>query len=159
VVEMKINVYNTILNEETRHNELKIEKSIICEDSNKLKSPSGVQKLMIEQFQLHKKAEEYVYLVSLDMKCNPLGIFELSHGTVNISLIMPREIFIRALLSGAVGIIIIHNHPSSDITPSSQDLLVTEKIAQAGKMIGVELLDHIIIGGNEYCSLKEMGVL
>jgi len=63
---MKINVYNTILNEETRHNELKIEKSIICEDSNKLKSPSGVQKLMIEQFQLHKKAEEYVYLVSLD---------------------------------------------------------------------------------------------
>ncbi|HCL01266.1 MAG TPA: DNA repair protein RadC [Lachnoclostridium phytofermentans] len=156
---MKINVYNTILNEETRHNELKIEKSIICEDSNKLKSPSGVQKLMIEQFQLHKKAEEYVYLVSLDMKCNPLGIFELSHGTVNISLIMPREIFIRALLSGAVGIIIIHNHPSSDITPSSQDLLVTEKIAQAGKMIGVELLDHIIIGGNEYCSLKEMGVL
>jgi len=72
---------------------------------------------------------------------------------------MPREIFIRALLSGAVGIIIIHNHPSSDITPSSQDLLVTEKIAQAGKMIGVELLDHIIIGGNEYCSLKELGVL
>ena len=52
-----------------------------------------------------------------------------------------------------------HFHPSSDITPSKQDLLVTEKIAQAGKMIGVELLDHIIIGGNEYCSLKELGVL
>ncbi len=156
---MKINIYNTILNEETRHNELRVEKSIICEDGDKLKSPSGIQKLMIEQFELHKKAEEYVYLVSMDIKCNPLGIFELSHGTVNSSLIMPREIFIRALLSGAVGIVIIHNHPSSDITPSKQDLLVTEKIAQAGKMIGVELLDHIIIGGNEYCSLKELGVL
>lgn len=156
---MKINIYNTMLNEETRHNELKVEKSIICENNEKFKSPSGIHKLMTEQFELHKKAEEYVYLVSMDIKCNPLGIFELSHGTVNSSLIMPREIFIRALLSGAVGIIIIHNHPSTDITPSKQDLLVTEKIAQAGQMIGVELLDHIIIGGNEYCSMKELGVL
>ena len=88
-----------------------------------------------------------------------LGETNISKGTVNASLITPRELFIEALQKNAVSIIILHNHPSGDPTPSREDMLTTKRILDAGALIGIDLLDHIIIGNNCYMSFREEGML
>lgn len=70
----------------------------------------------------------------------------------------PREIFYNALKNKAVSIIVMHNHPSGDPTPSREDILITKRLIETGKLIGIELLDHIILGDNRYVSLKESGL-
>ena len=84
---------------------------------------------------------------------------EISKGTVNAALITPRELFIEALQKNAVSIILLHNHPSGDPTPSREDMLLTERIRQAGELIGIELLDHIVMGDNCYISFSEQELL
>jgi DNA repair protein RadC len=86
------------------------------------------------------------------------SVFELSHGNVNSSIVSVREMFQKALLANAVSIIVMHNHPSGDCKPSREDIKVTERMVEAGKLIGVEVLDHIIVG-KDYYSLKEHGYL
>ena len=78
-------------------------------------------------------------------------------GTVNATLVSPRELFLEALKKNAVSIILLHNHPSGDPTPSQEDILLTQRVRKAGDLIGIELLDHIIIGDNRYISLREKG--
>ena len=78
---------------------------------------------------------------------------------MNASIITPRELFIEALHKQAVAIVIMHNHPSGDPTPSEEDILSTSRIKKAGILIGIELLDHIIIGNNCYISFREEGIL
>jgi len=88
-----------------------------------------------------------------------LGIFLLSKGTIDMSLLGIREIYIRALLAGASRIILCHNHPSKDCTPSEKDIVNTKKVKDAGDIMGVELLDHIVIGGPSYFSFMEHDML
>lgn len=83
----------------------------------------------------------------------------LSQGTVSASLAAPREIFIEAFRYQAVSLILVHNHPSGDPEPSEADIVLTEQICAAGKLVGIPLLDHIIIGDNTYVSLKERGIM
>ena len=83
----------------------------------------------------------------------------LSKGTVNASLVSPREIMIEALRYQAVSLILVHNHPSGDPEPSSDDVQITMQVAEAGELIGIPVLDHIIIGDNSFVSLKERGFL
>ena len=80
-------------------------------------------------------------------------------GTKDASLVSPRELFIEALQKQASSVILLHNHPSGDPTPSKEDILVTKRIQAAGKMIGIELLDHIIIGNNCYISFHEKKII
>ena len=82
----------------------------------------------------------------------------VSRGTVNASCATPREIYIEALRFRACGIILLHNHPSGDPAPSREDCLFTERVREAGKLMGIPLLDHIIIGDNSYVSLRERGI-
>ena len=96
-------------------------------------------------------------LLLLNTKVKLIGETNISKGTVNASLISPRELFVEALQKNAVSIILLHNHPSGDPTPSKEDILVTRRIRDAGELIGIELLDHIIIGDNCYFSLREKG--
>ena len=98
-------------------------------------------------------------LLLLDTKSHLIGETDISKGTVNSAVISPRELFVEALQKDAVSIILLHNHPSGDPTPSREDVFVTKKVYEAGQMIGVELLDHIIIGNNCYCSMREQGIL
>ena len=79
----------------------------------------------------------------------------LTIGTANSSLISSRDIFLQALKYNAVFIVLLHNHPSGDATPSNNDISVTRSVSDAGELIGIKLLDHIIIGDNSYVSLKE----
>ena len=74
-------------------------------------------------------------------------------------MISPRELFVEALQKNAVSIVLLHNHPSGDPTPSKEDVLITRRIQEAGRLIGVELLDHIVIGDNCYVSLREKGLV
>ena len=94
-------------------------------------------------------------LLMLNSKSKLLGESDISKGTVNASLVSPRELFIEALNKQAVSIILLHNHTSGDPTPSKSDFLLTKRVKEAGELIGIELLDHIIIGDNCYCSFTE----
>ena len=93
----------------------------------------------------------------LNSKTKLIGESELSLGTVNTTLVSPREVFVEALRRNAVAVILLHNHPSGDPTPSKQDVLITRRVTEAGRLIGVELLDHIIIGDNCFISLRDKG--
>ena len=108
---------------------------------------------------LQDMAEEYVYCVCLDARMRVTGLFEVSHGTVTNSVFSPREIFQKALMLGAVSIVMIHNHPSGDATPSSEDMAATKAVMEAGKILGIQLADHVIVADRTYYSMKEQGVL
>ena len=105
---------------------------------------------------IHEEPEEYMYMICMNTKNKIIGVFEISHGSVNSSIVNPREVFQKALLANAVSIIVMHNHPSGDPTPSREDIEVTKRLIEAGKIVGVEVLDHIIVG-DRYSSLKEKG--
>lgn len=96
----------------------------------------------------------------MDTKNQPIAINVVSVGTLSSSLVHPREVFKPAILSNSASIILSHNHPSGDCTPSSEDISVTARIKESGKLLGIELLDHIIIGDMDgYISVKEKGIL
>lgn len=98
---------------------------------------------------------ESFVVIMLDVKGNPLGWHEVSSGTQTESLVHPREVFMPSVREGAVSIIVAHNHPSGDATPSKQDFGVTERLRDAGKLLGIKLLDHIVIGHNSHTSIME----
>lgn len=103
--------------------------------------------------------QEQVVLLMLTSKSRYLKEQVISTGTVNSSLISPREIFVEALRYNAVFIILVHNHPSGDPNPSKEDYVITKRIQEVGVLIGIKLMDHVIIGDNRYISLKEKGFL
>ncbi len=120
-------------------------------------SPDLVAQYFMET--LRHKDTECVILVCLDAKGRMLGEKKLSDGSVRMSLISPRQIFLEALHAKAVNIILVHNHPSGDPTPSRQDRELTQNLYKLGEMMDILLLDHIIIGDNSYSSFKELGYL
>lgn len=122
-------------------------------------NPKEMGRIFDEIFNLSKACEEKMVMACLDAKCKIIGTFEVSTGTLTSSMVHPREIFKRALLLNAYSIAIAHNHPSSgDTTPSTEDIKITKRLKDAGELLGVSLLDHIIIG-DDYCSLKERGYI
>lgn len=108
------------------------------------RTPAKVVSMMNELFNLENQTEEYIYEVCLDSKMVPRAIFEVTHGSVNETMVPVREFYQKALLSGAVHIIAIHNHPSGNNEPSRADDRAEEKLRKAGELIGVTLIDFII---------------
>ena len=104
-------------------------------------------------------AEERMYVMLLSTKNRVNAIQEVSVGSLNASVVHPREIFKAAILSNAAALILVHNHPSGDPTPSLEDIALTKAIVDAGKILNIPVLDHVIMGDRRYCSLKEKGVL
>jgi DNA repair protein RadC len=98
-------------------------------------------------------------MIANNAKLRSLGIFEISRGTVNTSVCEPREILMKALLVGATHISLCHNPPSNDPSPSGGDLDATNRLEGACRLIGIELLDHIIVCRDQYASFKEKGLL
>lgn len=126
-------------------------------ESVSFSSPSSVADYYMED--LRHENQEIMKLAMINSKGKLIGENEISKGTVNASIITPREIFIEALQRQAVAVVAMHNHPSGDPAPSSEDIALTKRIQEAGEIIGIELLDHIIIGNNCYVSLREEGIL
>ena len=102
---------------------------------------------------------EHTKLLFLSMKNTLIRDMDVSIGTVNSSMLSPREVFIEALKNEAVNLIVLHNHPSGDPTPSTNDIVATGRLYRAGEMLGIRLLDHIIIGDNRFVSLSAAGYL
>ena len=129
----------------------KVTSELIC------RNPAVIAEYFMEE--MRHKEQEFLKMLILNTKNVLMKDIDISKGTVNASLATPREIFIEALKYRATSVILLHNHPSGDPTPSNDDCLFTKRVAEAGKMIGISLLDHIIIGDNSYVSLKERGIL
>ncbi|HIX14266.1 MAG TPA: DNA repair protein RadC [Candidatus Hungatella pullicola] len=108
---------------------------------------------------LRHMEQEQTRLMLLNTKGALIKELMLSQGTVNMSLASPREIFLEALRHRAVYVVMVHNHPSGDPSPSREDILLTKRVREAGELIGIPLLDHVIIGDNSYISLKERGII
>ena len=119
--------------------------------------PSRIADYYMEDFR-HREQENLLLLL-LDNKSNLLGEKLLFTGTVNASIISPREIYLEAFKFHAVGIILLHNHPSGDPTPSEADRRITRKVRDAGGLLDIPLVDHIVIGDKKYVSFHEEGYL
>ena len=127
-------------------------------------SPKAVAEYFQEDMR-HLRQEQF-YIMLFDTKQKLIRDVLISKGTVNTSLASPREIFIQALKyeavslrCQAVSIILVHNHPSGDPSPSKQDIALTQKVLEAGSLIGIGLLDHVVIGEHSYVSMKERGLI
>lgn len=118
--------------------------------------PDTIARYFMEDMRHREK--EILKLLLLNTRSRLIGEINVSTGTVDTALVSPRELFIEALQRNAVSIILLHNHPSGDPTPSLADVQITRRIYEAGALIGIELLDHIIIGDNCFVSMKEKGV-
>ena len=125
----------------------------MAKESLIMDSPETVARYFMED--LRHRDKECFMMLSLDGKGALIAESLISIGTVNASLASPREVFIEAIKNRAVSIILVHNHPSGNPHPSKNDLVVTEKMKQAGELLGIKLIDHIIIGDNSYVSLSE----
>lgn len=115
----------------------------------KVTSPEVAHEVAIKVLEMHERPEEIMALITLDTKNKITGVFVVSTGTINASLVHPREIFKRAMLQNAASIILMHNHPSGDPDPSVEDIEITRRLVEAGNIIGISILDHVIIG-DEY---------
>ena len=123
----------------------------------KFSSPDTIAGYYMEDMRYLTK--ERLILIMLDSRLGLISDIVLSIGTVNSSLVSPSEVFYEACRNKAVSIVLVHNHPSGDSNPSRQDIEVTDKISKAGEILGIHLIDHIIIGDNNYTSLKEYGCI
>ncbi|MEW9053314.1 MAG: DNA repair protein RadC [Neobacillus sp.] len=104
-------------------------------------------------------SQEHFVCLYLNTKNQVLHKQTIFIGSLNASIVHPREVFREALKRSAASIICLHNHPSGDPAPSKEDIEVTKRLVECGKMIGIEILDHLIIGENKFVSLKEKGYL
>ena len=122
-----------------------------------IRSPHDVHRL------LHPRASqelgEVFYLITLNAQAAVVGLHEVTRGTLTSSLVHPREVFIRAIADCAAGIIVAHNHPSGDPTPSTDDYELTRRLVSAGDIVGIPVIDHIVIGDAAHVSLRATGHL
>lgn len=123
----------------------------------KFDQPQTVAAYFMEEMR-HEEIEK-VLLLSLDNKLQLIEKYVLSIGTVKASLLSPREVFVQAFKNKACYIMLLHNHPSGDCVPSRQDILITNRIKEAGELVEIPIMDHIIIGNGNYTSFKEKGLL
>lgn len=141
-------VYETITVKEDRTNYLKT--------GTRFTSPKQVY----ETFSfLMKETKEMFLTLHLDGKNRIICMDLVSIGSLNQSIVHPREVFKTALLSNAAALILIHQHPTGDPTPSSEDISITRRLKEAGELLGLKVLDHIIVGEGEYLSFVERGLL
>lgn len=122
-----------------------------------IRSPEDVRRLLLER--LRHEEREHFFTVLLNTKNHCLGIEEVSVGSLNSSIVHPREVFRAAIRRSAAALIIAHNHPSGDCTPSREDMEVTRRLTEAGRLIGIDVLDHVIFGDGVILSFKEKGLM
>lgn len=121
-----------------------------------LKAPDDVAALV--KGRLKGKKKEYFLAVLLDTRNQLIRVAEISVGSLDSSIVHPREVFKEAISASAASIIFVHNHPSGDTEASEDDVQLTKRLAEAGEIVGIDVLDHIIIGGKSYVSMKREGL-
>lgn len=122
-------------------------------DKIRVTSPDVVANLVMEDMKLLQK--EHFNIAILDTKNQIISIENISIGTLNASIVHPRDVFNAAIKKNANSVILLHNHPSGDVNPSNEDISITKRLIEAGNIIGIKVLDHIIIGNDVFLSMKE----
>lgn len=135
------------------------EKGAMYDVQKKIGASYDAYKAITEITKVQEEAQEVFGILILDTKNKIVAVHEISRGTLNASMVHPREVFKPAVLHNAAAIICFHNHPSGEPKPSKEDIETTNRLVEAGKIMGIEVLDHIIVGDDKYTSLKEMGVI
>ncbi len=122
-----------------------------------IRSPQDVANLLIPE--LAGELREQFRAMLLDTRNQVQCVKTISIGSLNASIIHPREVFKEAIAQSAAGIIVAHNHPSGDPSPSQEDIAVTRRLVEAGRILGIDLLDHVVLGDGRFISLKERGLM
>ncbi len=131
--------------------------SLAPEERVVVNSPHDVANLLMGEMSMLD--QEHLRVLLLNTKNEVLGVQEIYVGNVNSSVVRPAEVLRPAIRENAPAVIVVHNHPSGDPTPSSEDVAITKQLVEAGKTLGIDLLDHLVIGsGNRYISLNEKGL-
>ena len=123
----------------------------------KIESPESVFNLLKKE--IGNKMKESFYILSLTTRNNLISADNVSTGTLSASLAHPREVFLPAIKNSASTVIIVHNHPSGDTQPSEDDLNITKRLKEAGKILGIDVVDHIIVSKTNYFSFKDKGLI
>lgn len=152
-----ISIYGLELNSE-KHPVLVKEKDIVS-SNDCVSMPDDVFKLMQEVFNMSCLAEEHLYMIAINNKCRVLGISLVSSGSNTQTFCCSNSVYTRALLLGATGVVVVHNHVSGDPSPSKDDKKCLDKLRQAGLIVDVALQDFVIVGDGVYYSAKEQGDL
>lgn len=152
---MKISQYKPIYAPQNNHKLTTFkEREIEIPDDLTLNNPEKIYELMTSDgIAIQKNPVEYLYMLCLDKQLNLISLHEISKGTIDSHLVSPRDIIINAALMNSCHVVLIHNHPSGVILPSENDIENTKTIAEALKICDMTLIDHIIIGRNEYYSI------
>ena len=134
-----------------------VKESSFLYQTRTISSPKDAYEMIKEQ--LEGLDREQFIIACLNTKNEPTNISVVSVGTLNKAIVHPREVFKTAILSNAASIMAFHNHPSGDTEPSQQDIQLTNRLYEAGELLGIKLLDHLVIGDGTFTSLKEKGYL
>jgi len=151
---VRIKEFNIIMNE-NGFPMLVQEMACNYDGTKKINSPGDVVNMMKTIFKADRMCEEYFFMLALNIKNEVKGIFRISHGNLDSTLVHPREVFVRAILCQTAAIILVHNHPSGNPDPSTEDIKVTGRLVAAGNILGITIHDHIIIAQDGYVSLGE----
>jgi len=122
-----------------------------------IKNPEAFVKVI--RASIKDKSKEHFKLILLNTRNKIIGFSTISIGTLNANLVHPREVFKDAIMHSAASLILAHNHPSGDPEPSEEDIGITKRLVKSGKIMEIEVLDHIVIGKNSFCSFKEKGLM
>lgn len=148
---VRINIYSV---------ELVRESAKIYELNKVVRSPQHAFDIVENVLKLSSKTKEHLVMMSLNTKNECIGLHTIHIGSVNASIIHPRDVLQPAILNNATSFMVFHNHPSGDVTPSPEDINATKRLAESGQILGIELLDHIIIGTDgRFASLREKGYI
>lgn len=157
-VVMKVNLFDMVMDDD-RIPYLKKSRRLSAGRRKIYTEPKQIAKLLRKCFKTDQLLEEYVWLICFDTTMQCVGIFEISHGSCNQSILHISQVLQRTLLCGAAVIILGHNHPSGVVVPSNEDIQMTRRLWIASNILGITLLDHIIVSGanrNAYCSLYKL---
>lgn len=125
-------------------------------DSKAIRRPEDAERMFRTIFQLDTQTREKFVMLALNTKNEVIGAFEVFQGSINASIVAPRDIFQRLMLVNATSFICAHNHPSGNPEPSQEDIEITRRLIEVGKLLGLDCLDHIVIGdGSRFISIKE----
>lgn len=128
-----------------------------AEDNNKTLVRTPEEAVRVVQGRLKGKKKEYFLVLSLDTRNQLIKVSEVSVGSLDTSVVHPREVFKEAISASAASVILVHNHPSGDPAPSEDDVKLTRRLAETGEIVGIGVLDHVITGENRFISLKREG--
>ena len=135
------------------------EGSVEYNAQGKITQPESVFNFATDRLGLNRKPIEEFWCLCVDTKNKPIGLHMISRGNINNAIVGTRELFTAAMLNNAASVILMHNHPSGEPSPSQADIDLTSRLVSAGEILGIRVIDHIIIGENTYVSLKEKWLL